>query len=531
MDNKNLILKGPPLKEPLYQRSVGIRLFESLQFYAGSDKIAFLDVATNTKVSYKELFEITVKVAINLKKLGFSGKTIGVCSENRADFFIPVIAALYIGCPVTTINHGYTERELLYACELVKPSFVFCSKRTYASFKNLRAKQPMKYLQQLWILENLQKFYGRVKHIEKFTPVDVNVKEHIAGLLFSSGTTGLPKAVMITHQNLSCVHGQFFDKDHLLSEICNYLLCLPFYHGYGFNVALASLLKGNTVKFIEKFDPVVFLSAIEKYKVNYLTLVPPLMVFFAKHPLVEKYDLSSIKIIVCAAAACSKELENAVLTRLNNIPLIYQGYGLTESTLSIISIPNGTPPKEGTVGTVDPGIEIKIRNPETDKTLGPNEVGEICARGDTIMKGYYGNPVATRDTITHDRWLLTGDLGYYDKDGYIYIVDRLKELIKFKGFQVPPAELEALLLTHPKVMDAAVVGLPDDTAGELPLAFVVKKPGVQLNEQEIKDFIKEQVSYAKQLHGGVRFVEAIPKSAAGKILRRQLRDMLKKSKL
>ncbi|KAG5875177.1 Luciferin 4-monooxygenase, partial [Gonioctena quinquepunctata] len=213
------------------------------------------------------------------------------------------------------------------------------------------------------------------------------------------------------------------------------------------------------------------------------------------------------------------------------LPAIRQGYGLTEANLAITLMKPNDLNKPGSVGKVITFMSITVRDPESGKWLGPNKVGEICATGPMMMSGYYKNEQATRETFTSDGWLKTGDLGYYDDEGYFYIVDRLKELIKYKGFQVAPAELEALLINHPKVLDVGVVGAPDDLAGELPLAFVVKKEGIDVTERELQEYVAKRVSPQKRLRGGVFFVPAIPKNPTGKILRRELRKNLANYKI
>jgi 4-coumarate--CoA ligase len=212
-----------------------------------------------------------------------------------------------------------------------------------------------------------------------------------------------------------------------------------------------------------------------------------------------------------------------------NIKSVRQAYGLTETTIGVVGMPLGCE-KFGSSGKVLPYMLCKIRNPDTGESLGPNQIGELCFKGPVVMKGYYDNEQATRESFTSDGWLLTGDLAYYDDEEYFYVVDRLKELIKYKGFQVAPAELEALLLTNPKIRDAAVVGVPDEDAGELPLAFVVTDSGAVLTEVEVKQFIEGRVSSPKRLRGGVIFTTAIPKNPSGKILRRELRQLLRKNK-
>lgn len=253
---------------------------------------------------------------------------------------------------------------------------------------------------------------------------------------------------------------------------------------------LGSSLCGAEIIFLPKFEEHLFLNAIQTYKPNVAFLVPPLLLFLAKSPLVDKFDLSSLMVIGCGAAPLSKEIHDAVCERLNIVG-IRQGYGMSEMTLSVLA---QTPEsmKTGSVGSLRAGTWGKVIDPETGKTLGSNQRGELCFKGSIIMKGYVGNEQATRETIDAGGWLHTGDIGYYDEDGEWFIVDRIKELIKYKGYQVPPAEIEAILLTHPKINDAAVIGIPDEKAGELPLAFVVRKPNTKLTEKDVIDFVASE---------------------------------------
>jgi 4-coumarate--CoA ligase len=254
------------------------------------------------------------------------------------------------------------------------------------------------------------------------------------------------------------------------------------------------------------------------------------MVFLSKSPLVDEYDLSSIKDIGCGAASLSKEVEDQVRKRFKQDITIRQGYGMSETTLGTLG--SVAIIKPGSVGEPVQGVYVKVID-EDGNSLGPNKRGELCFKGNKIMKGYINDPKATSETIDKDGWLHSGDIGYYDEDRQFYIVDRLKELIKYKAFQVPPAEIEGLLLTNPKIKDCGVIGIPDEESGELPFAFVVPQSGVKLTEQEVIKFVSDNSSKAKWIRGGVKFIDEIPKNPSGKILRRELRELHKsfKSKL
>jgi len=235
-----------------------------------------------------------------------------------------------------------------------------------------------------------------------------------------------------------------------------------------------------------------------------------------------------LKLIFSGAAPLSKDLEEQVKKRFNDDIMVLQAYGQTEATLGVLYSDVATA-KPGSVGQLIKGTYGKVVD-SNGNSLGPNKVGELCFKGPFIMKGYIDNPEATTDSIDEDGWLHSGDLGYYDEDNQFYIVDRLKELIKYKGFQVPPAELEGLLLSHPKIRDAGVIGIPDEIAGELPFAFVVKEEDSDLTEQEVKDFVAKNASNPKWLRGGVKFIDEIPKNITGKILRREMKELYKTMK-
>jgi acyl-CoA synthetase (AMP-forming)/AMP-acid ligase II len=285
-----------------------------------------------------------------------------------------------------------------------------------------------------------------------------------------------------------------------------------------------SLYRKAKIVNITKFDFVEFLKIIETHRVTRAYVVPPVILGLAKQPVVEKFDLSSLKEVLSGAAPLSASLTDAAQQRLK-CPVL-QGYGMTE--LSPVVTITRVMSKSGSSGTLLPNVQLKVVSTE-DRTrvLGPNEEGELTFKGPNVMLGYLGNPQATEETII-DGWLRTGDIGYVDKDGFLYVVDRLKELIKYKGYQVPPAELEGLLLKHEGISDAAVIGVPDEESGELPKAYVVKKSGHEsLTEDEVLEYVAKNVSAVKKIRI-VEFVNEIPKSASGKILRRVLKASLVK---
>ena len=350
--------------------------------------------------------------------------------------------------------------------------------------------------------------------------VEVDPSSHVVVLPYSSGTTGLPKGVMLTHRNLVANLVQV--EDALSIEDGEIVLAvLPFFHIYGMQVLLNEFLsRGATIVTVPRFDLEQCLSIIQERKITRLFAVPPIVLALAKHPLVDKYDLSSLKQVFSGAAPLSAELAQEAAKRIDCD--VVQGFGMTElSPVSHVTWPGQFKP--GTVGVTIPNTKCRIVDPETGEDQGVGGVGELWVQGPQVMAGYLNNAEATALTIDAEGWLKTGDVATIDADGHVTIVDRLKELIKYKGFQVPPAELEALLLTHPKIADVAVIGVPDTEAGEIPRAFIVLRADQTLTAADVTAFMHDKVATYKVVHDVV-FVDAIPKSASGKILRRLLRD-------
>jgi 4-coumarate--CoA ligase len=321
---------------------------------------------------------------------------------------------------------------------------------------------------------------------------------------------------------MDIVEGPAVPQDHKLYSP------LPFFHIYGL---MASLLysgwKGNElITTSDRFDLETFCSLVQEHKPERAHLVPPIILGLAKHPVVGNYDLSSIKMIVSAAAPLGVETEEMTKKRLGTN--IKQAWGMSE--LSPLGTMNcDFKMKKGSVGPLMPSTHGKILDVDTGKSLGPYEPGELLLKGPQVMMGYLNDNEKTDECLSDGGWLRTGDLAYYDEDGYFFITDRIKELIKVRGFQVAPAELEELILNNEHVADVAVVQIPDEISGELPRAYVVLKSSApkEVTEEYLKGWVKERVSPHKRIEGGVVFTDAIPKSASGKILRRLLRDKVK----
>jgi acyl-CoA synthetase (AMP-forming)/AMP-acid ligase II len=354
------------------------------------------------------------------------------------------------------------------------------------------------------------------------TPEPVQVRPgDLAVLPYSSGTTGLMKGVMLTHRNLVANIEQAWNSMPLTEEDVLVGL-MPFFHIYGQTVVLnMGLAKGSTIVIMQRFDCDALMDLMEEYGVTWLHVAPPVILELATNTNVEGRDFSKRKLIISGAAPLDAELSGRAEAKIG--APIRQGYGMTElspvSHKSRLARIAETPP--GSVGALVPNTEARLVDPETGEDVAEGEQGEIWVRGPQVMRGYLNNPEATAETLVEDGWLRTGDIATIDSEGFTFIVDRLKELIKYKGHQVPPAELEAVLVSHPQVKDAGVIGAPMDDGGEAPKACVVAEDGLEADE--LMAWVAERVAPYKRIRE-VEFVDEIPKSASGKILRRLLRE-------
>jgi len=483
-----------------------------------ADKPALIDGPTGRTLTYGALAGGIASLAGGLAARGFGpGNVLAIMSPNIPEYAIVFHGAARAGGTVTTINPTYTDREVHH--QLVDSSAsILVTVPTF--LKTAKAAAEGTSVTDIFV-------FGEVEGAQPVTalfgpPLTRQVPigpDDVVALPYSSGTTGLSKGVMLTHRNLvaniiqTVVGGDLRQDDTIIAV-------LPFFHIYGMQVLMNSgLAVGATIVTMPRFDLEQFLKLHQDYAVTRSFVAPPIVVALAKHPMVANFDLSKLQQVFSGAAPLSAELALEAGARLGCE--VVQGYGMTElSPVSHIT-PRGKG-KPGSVGVTAPNTETMIVDPSTGESLGIGVDGEVWVRGPQAMKGYLNNPDATSAMIDGQGWLHTGDIGHMDADGYLYVVDRLKELIKYKGLQVAPAELEALLLTHPAVADAAVIGIPDAEAGEIPIGYVVLRPGQSATADEIMASVAAQVAHYKQIRK-ITFVDAVPKSASGKILRRLLR--------
>jgi acyl-CoA synthetase (AMP-forming)/AMP-acid ligase II len=486
------------------------------------DKPALIDGATGRATSYAQLEDAVRRVAASLCARGLAkGDVFAILSPNAVEYVVAFHGVALAGGVVTTLNPLCTAEEIAKQLADSRARYLLAAPALLGRAREASAGLSLRELFAFGECDEGATPFAELYESEGVAPeVLIDPREDLVALPYSSGTTGASKGVMLTHRNLVANIRQIEGTEHARGT--DTLVCvLPMFHIYGMSVIMNfGLYAGATTVVMPRFDLEEFLGVVEKYEVTMAHIVPPIVLALAKHPAVARYDLKSLRTIFSGAAPLGAELAREVSARLGCY--VKQGYGMTEASPATHMAPDDPARgKHGSVGLPVPNTECKLIDVETGAELGANEEGEICVRGPQVMKGYLNRPEATQETIDSEGWLHTGDIGYADSDGHFFIVDRKKELIKYKGFQVAPAELEALLVTHPAVADAAVIPSPDEEAGEVPKAFIVLKTDQAASAGELIAFVASHVSPYKKVRL-VEFVEQIPKSPSGKILRRVL---------
>ncbi|XP_059481739.1 uncharacterized protein LOC132200352 [Neocloeon triangulifer] len=480
-------------------------------------------------------FGINLANDLNLK----TGETVGIVLPNMPEFPATYFGLAAAGLVATTANPIYTPTELSH-------QFTDAKVRAVVTTPELldKVKQALEMTSAggghvivtgegnahdgCISFENLIKKSTKGARIPERPDPD-----SIACLPYSSGTTGKPKGVMLTHRNLvtnlcQINHPEVFVNVSKPGKLqAKALSILPMFHIYGLNgVMNLALYRGHHLITLPRFEPQTFVETIKKYNPNTVCMAPALIAFVSQTSDLTSEDLKGLQIAMNGSAAVPTSIADQLNTKINNPEFILKtGYGLTETSCCASMTPTTLRPgKIASCGMNIPLSEVKIAD-ETGRALAQGKTGELLFRGKNVMKGYLNNEKATRETITEDGWLKTGDIAYVDDEGYIFVVGRMKELIKVKGFQVSPTELEEQLVKISGVLDAAVIGVADEKSGEVPKAFLVKKSDSSLSEQEVMDFLKDKVAPYKQLKGGVQFVSVIPRNPSGKILRNELKSL------
>jgi acyl-CoA synthetase (AMP-forming)/AMP-acid ligase II len=490
---------------------------------------AVFDSATGTETTYGELRARIDAFAGALAARGIKpGDVVALQVPNTTAFMIAFHGILRAGATATTINSLYTPPEIAAqlrdsgAIRYITVSLLLPGGLAGCAEAGLGAENVI-------VLDGAEGHESMLDLLsEGAAPPDISIDPatHLAVLPYSSGTTGKAKGVMLTHRNLVA---NVLQSMSVIQEKRDdvVLAVLPFFHIYGMNVIMSITLRVRAkLVTMPRFDLDDFLRLIEEQRITFLYIAPPMAVALAKHPAVDSIDTSSVRAVLSGAAPLDEALGDAVKARLGCGML--QGYGMTELSPVSHALPlDRDDISIGSVGMAVANVEFKVMDTATGEEInavpgGRTAPGELWVRGPGVMVGYLGNDEATRETIDADGYLHTGDIVEVGPDGEVYVVDRLKELIKYKGYQVPPAELEAVLLTHPAIADAAVVPHPDEEAGEVPHAFVVLQEGVSLTADEVMAYVAEKVAPHKKIRI-VDFIPVIPKSASGKILRKDLK--------
>ncbi|GMH01167.1 hypothetical protein Nepgr_003006 [Nepenthes gracilis] len=474
-----------------------------------------IDATADRSVTYSSFLRQVHSLTLSLPPLA-KGQVALILSPPSPCVPVLYFALLSLGVVVSPANPLATESELIHMIKLSNPVVAFAD----SSVSHKLPPLPLGT-----ILLNSSDFDSiltrPVQNGQNPKRLSVSQSDS-AAILYSSGTTGRVKGVELTHRNfIAMIAGSYHNR--VVNERAKHLVALltvPLFHVFGFFEMMEMAAMADTMVLMERFDFEKMLRAVEKYKITSMLVSPPIVVAMEKSELTEKYDLSSLEFLRCGGAPLGKDVIERFKSKFPNIILV-QGYGLTET------VGGGAlmrPPETkwfGSVGRLTELMEAKIVNPMTREAMPPGQQGELWLRGPTIMKGYVGDKDATAAMLDPEGWLKTGDLCYFDFDGFLCIVGRLKELIKYKAYQVPPAELERLLLTHPEIADAAVIPYPDEEAGEIPMALVVRKPDTHVTAAQVIDFVARQVAPYKKIRR-VSFINSIPKNPAGKILRREL---------
>lgn len=493
------------------------------------DSIAIVDGTSGAETSYRTLVAQIDGVAGALAARGIGvGTVVGLLCPN-----VPVFASVFhgilrAGATVTTFNSLSTPEDIekqitdSHATWLMTISPLLAGAKAAAAAVGI-ADDHLVVIDGVDGHPSLRDLLGEAAPAPSVT---FDPATHLAVLPYSSGTTGKPKGVMLSHRNL-VANVEQSRQMITIEPVDRVLAFLPFFHIYGMTVLLNLAIKEHaTLVTMPKFDFVEFLRVMQDHRCSFVFIAPPVAVGLAKHPLVEQFDLSSVRMILSGAAPLDGALAQAVVDRLGC--RMKQGYGMTELSPVSHVIPQASDDLPlSSVGFTVPNMECKLLDVETGEeielpTEGESRPGHLICRGPNVMLGYLGNEEATRDIMDSDGFLHTGDIATVRFDGVVTIVDRLKELIKYKGYQIAPAELEALLLTHPAIADAAVIGVPDAEGQEVPKAFVVLQAGADLDEAAVMDFVAEHVAPYKKVRR-VQFTDVIPKSGSGKILRKDLR--------
>ncbi|XP_058093941.1 4-coumarate--CoA ligase-like 9 [Magnolia sinica] len=503
----------PPLSLPLSSGSYSLSLLLSSSPLPSSP--ALIDSTSGQTLSYHDFILRVQSLSSALKPLLSRGQTALILATPSLHIPVLYFSLLSLGVVVSPSNPASTPPEISRQIHISRPVIAFA---TSASAPKLPPSLPTILLDSPLFLSMIA---PRGASVAVNPASDEPNQSDAAAILYSSGTTGKIKGVVLTHRNIISLLAGIYAVRQERAPPAVVLVTMPLFHMVGLFYCLKAVSMRETVVMMERFEVGKMVRAVDEFQVTHLSAAPPVVLAMTKGDMVDPYRLRSLKWVLSGGAPLGKEVIERFKSRFPAVQL-GQGYGMTETTGPIF---RPTSPEEtqhyGSVGRLSAYMEVKIMDPATGIALPPCKQGELWVRGPTITRGYVGDEVATAAAFDSEGWLKTGDLCYMDNDGFLFVVDRLKELIKYKAYQVPPAELEHLLQSHPEITEAAVIPYPDEEAGQVPMAFVVRKPQSTLDDKQVMDFVTKQVAPYKKIRR-VSFIDSIPKTAAGKILRKDL---------
>ncbi|XP_043287319.1 luciferin 4-monooxygenase-like [Venturia canescens] len=523
---ENGILKGADKDCTLNYNSFGEMLLERMR--SNPTFVGQVDGSTGREETFGEMLDKSVKCALWMREQNIgTGDIVGICTHNQLDMYIPCFASIFVGATYNPwYDIGLTKEMAKYFIELTKPKILFLTESiaevVSKVLEEIGSEIPIiifgdssKYLSLNSILESQDS-----NEVGKFRCTELPSQDEPLIILYTSGSTGLPKAVLHSHKSIFGNIKHYLNVNEIEKPVVLLFALLSWLTGT-YILFLGILMPAKRIIY-PQYTPEKCLEMIEKYKVNWILLASSACISLEKCPAISKYDASSLKLLAIGGGAISEETESS-LAKLFPTAFVCQCMGITELGGPVIKQERGC--KRGSMGRVTENRQLKVVDPTTGKILGPNETGEACFKSPNVMIRYYGNAEATKKAIDSEGWYHSGDLVYYDEDGHVFFADRLVDLIKYRDHLVSPVVIANFLLRHPAVQKVTVVGLPHKADGEHPMAFVEKKPGSQVTEEEILQTVSDGLPDHFKLRGGVKFLDKMPHTSSDKIARKELKAL------